>query len=168
MQRAGRAYAAGDAEGPALVLQAPLSFYGGVAVATGEIVDRSHPDLGKVMAGRILVIPGGRGSSSSSSVLAEAIRLRTAPAGIVLARADPIMVVACLVAQRLYGLYLPMMVCPIEGIADGDPLHLACTDHGDATLSWSVAAAPERCSPPETGRRPSACTSTWAAGRAPW
>ena len=84
-------------------------------------------------------------------MLAEAIRLRTAPAGIVLARADPIMVVACLVAQRLYGLYLPMMVCPIERIADGDALRLACTDRGDATLSRS--AAPEPRSRPIAGGR---------------
>ncbi len=136
MERPGRAYAAGEAEGPALVLRAPLSFYGGVAVATGEIIDHSHPDRGRVVMGHVLVIPGGRGSSSSASVLAEAIRLRTAPLGIVLARPDPIMLVACLVAQRLYGLYLPMMVCPTEGIESGDALRIACDAAGIARLSW--------------------------------
>jgi len=108
--------------------------FGGMAIATGEIIDGSHPDRGKTVSGRILVAPGGRGSSSSSSVLAEAIRLGTAPAGIVLAHVDPILVVGCLVAQNLYGLYVPLMVCAIEGIADGEPLSITCDLSGSAEL----------------------------------
>jgi hypothetical protein len=64
MTRLGRFYAVGEAEGPALVLGEPLSFWGGIEAATGRIIDRSHPDLGKCVAGRILVMPSGRGSSS--------------------------------------------------------------------------------------------------------
>jgi predicted aconitase with swiveling domain len=45
----------------------------------------------------------GRGSSSGSSVLAEAIRLRTAPAAIVLQRRDAIVATGALVAWQLYG-----------------------------------------------------------------
>src|SRR4026207_1613126 len=85
VKREGRAYAAGSAGGLALVLREPLSLFGGIAVETGEIIDNAHPDRGKTVSGRILVAAGGRGSSSSSAVLAEAIRLDTAPAGIVLA-----------------------------------------------------------------------------------
>jgi predicted aconitase with swiveling domain len=134
MKREGRAYAVGTANGRALVLREPLSLFGGIAVETGEIIDVAHPDRGRIMARRILVAPGGRGSSSSSSVLAEAIRLGTAPAGIVLAHVDPILVVGCLVAQSLYGLYVPLMVCPIEGIADGDLLAIRCDPGGSAEL----------------------------------
>lgn len=135
MEREGRAYTAGSAEGLALVLGMPLSFYGGVAVETGEIIDHSHPDLGRNVAGRMLVIPGGKGSSSSSSVLAEAIRLGTGPVGIVLARPDPIMVIGCLVAQKLYGLTVPLMVCPIDGIADGCMVRIDCDGEAKARLS---------------------------------
>ena len=57
----------------------------------------------------MLVMPSGRGSSSSSSVLAEAIRLGTAPAGILLREADPIVVLGAVVARELYGVELPVV-----------------------------------------------------------
>jgi predicted aconitase with swiveling domain len=78
-----RTLVAGTAEGRALVLDEPLSFWGGVDPATGDIIEARHPQHGENVAGRILVMPSGRGSSSSSSVLAEAIRAGTAPAAIV-------------------------------------------------------------------------------------
>ena len=137
MKRTGRAYAPGVARGAALILSERLSFYGGVNSGTGEIIDYAHPDRGKNIAGRVLVAPGGRGSSSSSSVLAEAIRLGTAPAGIVLGVPDPIMVIGCLVARRLYDLSVPMMVCSLDGLADGDPLALTCGEDG---VAWLVRA----------------------------
>ena len=86
----GRTLVPGEAHGPALVLTEALSFWGGLDPATGKIVDVHHPQHGVVVTGSVLVMPGGRGSSSSSSVLAEAIRAGTAPAAIVLAEADPI------------------------------------------------------------------------------
>jgi uncharacterized protein len=134
VKREGRAYAAGSASGLALVLREPLSLFGGIAVETGEIIDNAHPDRGKTVSGRILVAAGGRGSSSSSAVLAEAIRLGTAPAGIVLAYVDPILVVGCLVAQTLYRRYVPLIVCPIEGIGEGDLLAIRCDPCGSAEL----------------------------------
>lgn len=133
MIRAAQPYAAGRAEGVALVLAQELSFWGGLDAATGRIIDRSHPDLGKSMTGRILVMAGGRGSSSSSSVLAEAIRLGTGPAGIVLARADPIITVGALVAASLYNLACPVVVCAIDNIATGDRLRVH-SENGTATL----------------------------------
>ena len=134
MKRQGRAYAPGSASGLALVLGEPLSLFGGIAVETGEIIDNAHPDRGKTVSGRILVAAGGRGSSSSSAVLAEAIRLGTAPAGIVLAHVDPILVVGCLVAQTLYRVCVPLIVCPIEGIAEGDLLTITCDASGGAEI----------------------------------
>jgi uncharacterized protein len=126
LERHGRAYAFGSAEGEALVLRAPLSFYGGVAADSGTIIDHGHPDLGKCIADRILLIPGGKGSSSSSSVLAEVIRLKTGPRAIILSRIDPIMVIGCLVAQKLYEAFVPILVCPIDGISDGDFIRVEC------------------------------------------
>ncbi|CAM5565278.1 putative aconitase/putative aconitase with swiveling domain [Aquamicrobium terrae] len=140
MIRAANACAAGEAEGVALVLSQELSFWGGLDAATGCIIDRSHPDLGKAMTGRILVMAGGRGSSSSSSVLAEAIRLGTGPAGIVLARPDPIITVGALVAALLYGTRCPVVVCPIDGIATGDRLRIAGAGAGAAKVERLAAA----------------------------
>jgi predicted aconitase with swiveling domain len=105
-----RTLVAGEVRGPLLVLDTPLSFWGGLDPATGRIIDRSHPACGRSVQGCILVMPSGRGSSSSSSVLAEAIRCHTGPAGIVLALPDPIIVVGALVARQLYGLACPVVV----------------------------------------------------------
>lgn len=52
----------------------------------------------------------GRGSSSSTGVLAEAIRLGTAPVAIVLAEADIIVMLGALVADDLYGIPCPVVV----------------------------------------------------------
>jgi predicted aconitase with swiveling domain len=105
-----RTLVSGRAEGEALVLDEPLSFWGGVDPATGEIVDVHHPQRGANVAGRILVMPSGRGSSSSSSVLAEAIRVGTAPAAIVLFERDPILALGAIVARELYGAAVPIVV----------------------------------------------------------
>jgi predicted aconitase with swiveling domain len=101
--------AEGEGSGPVLVLREALSFWGGVDPATGRIVDVHHPDLGATVTGAVLAMPGGRGSSSSSSILAEAIRLGTAPAAIVLAEPDPILGLGSIVARELYGLAVPVV-----------------------------------------------------------
>jgi hypothetical protein len=105
-----RTLVAGAAEGEALVLDEPLSFWGGVDPATGTIVDVHHPQRGERVTGRVLVMPSGRGSSSSSSVLAEAVRAGTAPAAIVLLEPDPIIALGAIVARELYGVGLPVVV----------------------------------------------------------
>lgn len=100
----------GVASGDALLLDEPLSMWGGLDPETGAIIDTRHPQLGEVVTGRVLVMPAGRGSSSSSSVLAEAIRLGTAPAAIVLAEPDGIVLVGAIVAEELYGITCPILV----------------------------------------------------------
>jgi hypothetical protein len=108
----GRTLVAGTAEAEALVLEEPLSFWGGVDPATGEVIDVHHSQRGANVAGRVLVMPSGRGSSSSSSVLAEAIRAGTAPAAIVLLEPDPIVALGAIVARELYGTAIPVVVAP--------------------------------------------------------
>jgi predicted aconitase with swiveling domain len=132
--RSAQVSAPGDAQGTALVLAEPVSFWGGVDVATGRIVDRSHPDRDARVTGTVLVMTGGRGSSSSSAVLAEMIRTRTAPAAIVLATPDPILTVGAIVADTLYGLRCPIVVCPIEGLETGQGLRVAATADGPAVV----------------------------------
>ena len=111
----GVSLAHGRATGRSLVLEEPLSFSGGVDANTGTIVDTHHPQVGQSIVGRILVMPGGRGSSSSSSVLAEAIRNAVGPAGIVLGSSDPIIAIGCLVAHELYGASTPVVVLDAAG-----------------------------------------------------
>jgi hypothetical protein len=99
----------GTATGDLLRLDAPISLWGGLDSETGLIIDRSHPQFGASMSGAIVVMPHGRGSSSSSSVLAEALRIGTGPAGFILATPDSILVVGSLVAGRLYGKSCPIV-----------------------------------------------------------
>ncbi|MHB1326572.1 MAG: aconitase X swivel domain-containing protein [Gemmatimonadales bacterium] len=101
---------AGQAEGRLLVLAEPLSFWGGVHEATGVITDTHHPQHGLPIAGTVLVMPSGRGSSSSSSVLAELIRAGAGPAAIVLGERDPIIALGALVAEALYRKTVPIVV----------------------------------------------------------
>jgi hypothetical protein len=113
----GRTLLAGTADADALVLDEPLSFWGGLDPATGRIVEVGHPQHGVLVTGRILVMPTGRGSSSSATVLAEAIRRGTGPAGIVLRERDDIVVVGALVASELYGTSIPVVVASPDGYA---------------------------------------------------
>ncbi|WP_244661762.1 aconitase X swivel domain-containing protein [Mesorhizobium huakuii] len=133
-ERSGTFQLAGEAEGQALVLSRPLSFWGGIDAETGDIMDHSHPGLGQNVAGKILAMPSGRGSSSSSSVLAEAIRRGTAPAGILLERPDPILAVGAIVAEFLYGISMPLVVCEIAGIVSGDRIAIRAGVDGRAII----------------------------------
>lgn len=105
----------GRARGELLVLGEPLSLWGGVDVETGRILDPAHPQRGESITGKILVMPHGRGSSSSSSVLAEMLRRGTGPAGIIVEEPDGILVVGVLVAKALYGISCPIVVASRPG-----------------------------------------------------
>ena len=111
--------------GRALVLSEGLSLWGGMDPATGELIDAHHPQRGAILAGRIVVMPSGRGSSSSASVLAEAVRAGTAPRAIVLSEPDLILAIGAAVAEELYGINVPIVVTDpavFASIADGDEL----------------------------------------------
>ena len=94
----------------ALVLDAPLSLWGGLEPTTGDIIDQRHPQCGRNVTGRVLVMPVGKGSSSASSILLEAARLGTAPAAIVLAEPDAILALGAAVAREMYGAGPPVVV----------------------------------------------------------
>lgn len=100
----------GRASGPVLALGEPLSLWGGVDPASGVIVEPRHPDHGASLAGRILAMPAARGSSSSSSILAELLRGGVGPLAILLGERDEILVVGAVVAQELYGVGCPVLL----------------------------------------------------------
>lgn len=113
----------GVARGTALVLPEPLSLWGGLDPETGEIIDRRHPSSGQIVTGRVLVLPAGRGSSSASSILLEAVRLGTAPAAILTAEEDAILALGAAVARELYDEAPPVLVLQPDDYAqirDGD------------------------------------------------
>lgn len=105
---AGHSLVSGRAGGPVVFLEESVSFWGGVDPQTGRIIEPRHPQTGRCVTGTILVLPHGRGSSSSPSVVAEMIRLGTAPAAVVMAEVDPMIVLGSLVAAEMYGVVLPV------------------------------------------------------------
>jgi predicted aconitase with swiveling domain len=118
---------AGEATGRALVTTEPLSFWGGLNPDTGEIIDRRHPLSGRIVSGRVLVLPHGRGSCSASGVFLEAIRNRTAPAAVIVSRLDPIIGLGAILGEELYDRTVPVVLLAPEDfavIADGDRVEI--------------------------------------------
>lgn len=108
----GQCLVAGKGQGEALLLTDPLSLWGGLNPETGKIIDQRHPQRGQIVTGKVLVLPCGRGSSSASSILLEAVRLGTAPAAIITHEPDAILALGAVVAQELYGQAPPVLVLP--------------------------------------------------------
>ncbi|MER3436321.1 MAG: hypothetical protein C4346_01095, partial [Chloroflexota bacterium] len=119
----GTALVAGTASGQALTTDVPLSLWGGLDPATGEVIDRRHPWSGKLVTGQVLCLPFGRGSCSASGVLLEAIRNGTAPAAIVVSRVDPILGLGAILGDEVFGRAVPVILAPPEfwrDVRDGD------------------------------------------------
>lgn len=112
----GVALCPGEAEGELLWLDEPLSFWGGTDLATGVITDVHHPQSGVSLAGRVVVMSASRGSSSSSSVLAEQIRSGVGPAAMLLATRDAIVALGALAAAEVYDMRMPIVLTDAVGI----------------------------------------------------
>ena len=98
----GEILVAGEAgTGTALVLSAPISFWGGVDPKTGTIVDVRHPEHGETIAGRVLFLPATIGSSSASAVLMELVHNGHAPTALVLHEPDAILLLGLIVAKEM-------------------------------------------------------------------
>ena len=103
--RPGRSPAPGHGHGSAPAIVRPDQLLGRCrSRISGRICDPRHPDYGTSLAGRVVWIPSTIGSSSSSSVLAELIRLGLAPAALLIGRRDPILSLGAVVAEEMgYG-----------------------------------------------------------------
>lgn len=104
-----RPLVAGTASGEALISSEPLSFWGGYDHRDGSIIDRRHPLNGKIAAGKILGIPFTRGSSTTTAVLVESVKVNTAPAAIICNRIEAFLTLAAIVADELYGKQVPII-----------------------------------------------------------
>ena len=127
---------AGKGQGPALILTEPLSLWGGLDPDTGEIIDRRHPSSGHNVQDQVLILPAGRGSSSASSILLEAVRQGTAPKAIITAEPDAILALGATVAREMYEEAPPVVVLQSD---DYDQLRdgqwLSVTEDGTVFVS---------------------------------
>jgi predicted aconitase with swiveling domain len=132
----GKVIIPGQARGVALVSREPLSFWGGYDWKTGEIIDRRHMLSGAIAKDKILAIPFTRGSSTTTAVLLEAIRAKTAPAAIITTDTDFFFALASVVADELYTSPLPLVALFTEDFAQlqtGDEVQI--NSHGMLIVS---------------------------------
>jgi uncharacterized protein len=92
----GRGIAKGCASGELLVSPEPISFLSGVNPETGEVVEKGHPLEGQNISGRVIAFNHGKGSTVGSYVLYALSKNGHAPAAIINAEAEPIIVVGAI------------------------------------------------------------------------
>jgi len=135
----------GKGSGAPLLLSEPLSFWGGYDSFQGRVLEARHPQFGISLAGHVMLMERSKGSSSSSSVLAEAIRNGTGPAAIIMRERDLIIGLGCIVASELYQLHVPLAILSSEVwlslseliLAHPGYLAIDAAQCGHALLHWS-------------------------------
>lgn len=141
----------GTGTGELLVLDAPVSFWGGVD-GDGRVVEHRHPQYGVSLTDRVVAMSAGKGSSSSSSVLAELIRGEAGPAAIVLGQTDLILALGALVAGELYARWMPVVVTrsPLPPVPPSGLLRVHAPVQGRPLLRAvpGAAGAPPPSTPP--------------------
>ena len=90
--------ASGCASGPALVTKDPISFLGNVNPETGVVVDPAHELFGQCIAGKVLIFPGGKGSTVGSYVIYQLKKRGVAPAAMINLRSEPIVAVGAIIS----------------------------------------------------------------------
>ena len=134
----------GSASGIALKLTEPLNAWGGLDPATGVIVHHSHPQRGRSLAGRILVMQESRGSGTNAQVFAQALANGAGPLAVVLAAPDYVLCAGAVVSRELYGVQCPMVAvgAGYDTVTDGDVLLVEAGDDGAAVTIQSPLTLP--------------------------
>jgi len=108
----------GMAQGVALVTSQPISFLGSVDVKKGIVVEKGHELEGKSISGKVLVFPGGKGSTVGSYAIYQLKKNGAAPIAMINVKAEPIVAVGAIISD------IPLVDNvennPIEIIKTGD------------------------------------------------
>ena len=108
----------GVAEGEAIVSRSAISFTGGMDPGTGIIREPGHDLEGQSIAGKILVFPTGKGSTTGSWQYYAAFKRGNAPKGIINASAEGVVAVSAIITST-----------PMVHKLEKDPLE--CIETGD-------------------------------------
>jgi predicted aconitase with swiveling domain len=131
----GRVLNAAAAEGRVVVLEEPLSFWGGFDPASGRIIDGHHPQCGLALTGCVVLMRESRGSGTAPGAMAEAIRLGTAPAAMVLVIPDVNLAIGAAVAATLYE-----KSCAIVAVTSAEWHAIAAWSHAGINESGMISA----------------------------
>jgi predicted aconitase with swiveling domain len=118
MKIKGKSVTKGMTEGDAIVTRMPISFTGGMDPNSGIIREPNHELEGQSVAGKILVFPAGKGSTTGSWQFYAAYKRGNAPKGIINVKAEGVVAVAAIITGT------PMMHQlendPLDCISTGD------------------------------------------------
>ena len=108
----------GVVRGEAIVSRMAISFTGGVDPKTGIVRERGHDLEGKSIAGKVLVFPIGKGSTTGSWQFYATYKRGNAPIGIINLKSEGVVTVSAVITAT------PMIhqpeQDPFEYIEDGD------------------------------------------------
>ena len=90
--------ATGRATGHAMVTKDAISFLGNVDPKTGVVVDPEHELYGQCIAGKVLIFPGGKGSTVGSYVIYQLKKRGLAPVAMINIRSEPIVAVGAIIS----------------------------------------------------------------------
>lgn len=99
----------GVAQGDVLVCGSGVSFWGGVDIATGRIVDPHHDQCGESLVDRVVFMPTSRGSCSGSSMLLDLALNDRAPATLIFHESEDILTLGSVVARGLFQRPIPII-----------------------------------------------------------
>lgn len=121
---------AGEAVGPILATDEPLSFWGGVDPSTGLIIDVHHPLHGQSLTGKVLVMPSSRGSCTGSGVLLDLVLSGRGPAALIFRDPEDVLTLGALVAAGMFERRLPVLRV-------SSPIFDALTRAAEARISYN-------------------------------
>ncbi|MDO5847989.1 MAG: DUF126 domain-containing protein [Methanobrevibacter sp.] len=118
----------GIGKGELIVSSEPISFLGGVDPETGIIIDPNHELKGENIKGKVLFIPGGKGSTVGSYVIFQMKKNGTAPNAIICIEAEPIIATGAIMSD------IPMVDSPenIDGLINGTSVEV---DGNEGTIT---------------------------------
>ena len=99
MKIKGRSISKGVASGKALISKQKISFLGAVDPVTGIIMDKSLDIYGEEITNRILIFPGGKGSTVGSYVIYQLKKHGKSPCAMIVQRVDTIVAVGAIIAE---------------------------------------------------------------------
>lgn len=102
----------GVAEGEAIVSHMAISFTGGMDPDTGVIREPGHDLEGRSIAGKILIFPTGKGSTTGSWQFYAAFKRGNAPKGIINIDAEGVVAVSAIISD------IPMVHNPEKDLFD--------------------------------------------------
>lgn len=103
----------GCATGEAITTRDTISFLGNVNPNTGEVIDPGHELYRKCIAGKILIFPGGKGSTVGSYIIYQLKKRGKAPLAMINLKSEPIVAIGAVISG------IPL----VDGVTE-DLLHL--------------------------------------------